>query len=146
MIDIASAGRFSPTTRSTLSAITTAAPERSRKTPMIVPKTITRPMLVISPPNPSAITCTTCAEFIRAARPTPKAVRISARNGWSLSFAVLKTMKAIATIRMTISNGPVTIGGPPASAVAPQTGGKEHGSTVLSRRCSGAVVQARPER
>ena len=52
MIDIVSVGKRSPSTRITDSAITTAAPVRSITRPMMVPKTMTRPMLPRMLPKP----------------------------------------------------------------------------------------------
>lgn len=106
MIDIANCGRFGPITLNTTSAIRNAAPDLSNITPIIVPATITIPILVIKPPKPVLILSTTVNKGIPAAIPTKNELINNARKGCSFSFAVAKTMNntPIRIIRNNISS------------------------------------------
>ena len=78
---IARAGRFSPTTLRTESAIVKAAPDFSSIAPMIVPSKITIPIPLHVPPKPFRIVSRTFAGGIPTARPIARATANNATNG-----------------------------------------------------------------
>ena len=78
---IASAGRFSPTTFKTESAIVKAAPDFSSIAPIIVPRRITIPIPLQVPPKPFRIVSRTFAGGIPTASPIASATANSATNG-----------------------------------------------------------------
>ena len=109
MMLMASAGRLAPTHLSTVSAMVSAAPVCSRKTPMIVPAMMTMPIRSTVPPKPFMMVLVTSIGFIPAAKPTKKDAASSARNACTLNLEISSTIITIATASMTSNIGPCTM-------------------------------------
>ena len=71
--------------------------------PIMVPKTMTSPILVINPPNPPFMFSTILVNGIPEANPTNNVPKISDKNGCNLNLVVVKTINNT-PISKTINN------------------------------------------
>ena len=106
---MASAGRFSPTHLSTASAMVSAAPVFSRKTPIIVPAMMTMPIRSAVPPKPFMMVLLTSTGLMPAARPTKNEAASKARKACTLNLEISITIMTMAIARMTSNIGPCTM-------------------------------------
>ena len=107
IISMASSGRLCPTSFTTMSASFSAAPVFSSIEPMSAPRMMTMPMLLNVPLKPTPIIAGILDRSIPATTASTKEMLISAKNGCTLSFEIIRIIRMIAITKQTIKAIPL---------------------------------------